>query len=167
MMETVAREQMMDAVARAIGMDPLELRRRNVIHQHELPYTAAMGFEYDVVTPEETLEQAVGILDYDAFRAEQQRALNEEGRLLGVGIGLYIEPSSMGSMDPLGTETATIRVQPSGKVIVSMGTGSHGQGLETTMCQVVAEELGVDFDDHVRTIVEAMQPIAAELGLPS
>ncbi|HEX4490241.1 MAG TPA: xanthine dehydrogenase family protein molybdopterin-binding subunit [Acidimicrobiia bacterium] len=147
MMETVAREQMMDAVARAIDMDPLELRRRNVIHQSELPYTTAMGFEYDVVTPEETLEQAIGIVDYDAFRTEQARAYRDDGRLLGVGIGLYIEPSSMGAMDPLGTETATIRVQPSGKVIVSMGTGSHGQGLETTMCQVVAEELGVDFDD--------------------
>jgi carbon-monoxide dehydrogenase large subunit len=149
MMETVAREQMMDAVARAIGLDPLELRRRNVIHASELPYTTAMGMSYDVVTPEETLEQAAGMLDYEAFRAEQERAFRDEGRLLGVGIGLYIEPSSMGSMDPLGTETATIRVQPTGKVVVSMGTGSHGQGLETTMPQVVAEELGVPLDDVV------------------
>jgi carbon-monoxide dehydrogenase large subunit len=149
MMETVAREQMMDAVARAVGLDPLELRRRNVIHATELPYTTAMGFEYDVVTPEETLEQAVGILDYEAFRAEQARAFAADGRLIGVGIGLYIEPSSMGSMDPLGTETATIRVQPTGKVVVSMGTGSHGQGLETTMPQVVAEALGVPLDDVV------------------
>ena len=70
MMETVAREQMMDVVAR-IGLDPLELRRRNVIHADELPYTTAMGMVYDVVTPEETLEQAAGLLDYDAFRAEQ------------------------------------------------------------------------------------------------
>ncbi|MDQ1534052.1 MAG: aerobic carbon-monoxide dehydrogenase large subunit [Actinomycetota bacterium] len=149
MMETVAREQMMDVVARAIGLDPLELRRRNVIHATELPYTTAMGMIYDVVTPEETLEQAAGLLDYEAFRAEQERAYREEGRLLGVGIGLYIEPSSMGSIDPLGTETATIRVQPTGKVVVSMGTGSHGQGLETTMPQVVAEELGVPLDDVV------------------
>ena len=149
MMETVAREQMMDVVARAVGLDPLELRRRNVIHATELPYTTAMGMVYDVVTPEETLEQAAGLLDYDAFRAEQERAFREEGRLLGVGIGLYIEPSSMGSIDPLGTETATIRVQPTGKVVVSMGTGSHGQGLETTMPQVVAEELGVPLDDVV------------------
>jgi len=149
MMETVAREQMIDVVARAVGIDPLELRRRNVIHASELPHTPAMGFEYDVVTPEETLEQAAGILDYDGFRAEQERAFREEGRLLGVGIGLYIEPSSMGSIDPLSTETATIRVQPTGKVVVSMGTGSHGQGLETTMPQVVAEELGVPLDDVV------------------
>ena len=149
MMETVAREQMMDVVARAVGLDPLELRRRNVIKAEELPYTTAMGMVYDVVTPHETLEQAAGLLDYDAFRAEQERAFREDGRLLGVGIGLYIEPSSMGSIDPLGTETATIRVQPTGKVVVSMGTGSHGQGLETTMPQVVAEELGVPLDDVV------------------
>jgi carbon-monoxide dehydrogenase large subunit len=149
MMETVAREQMMDAVARAVGLDPLELRRRNVIHASELPYTTAMGFEYDVVTPEETLEQAVAVLDYEAFRAEQARALADEGRLLGVGISLYIEPSSMGSMEPLGTDTAIIRVGPNGKVVVSMGTGSHGQGLETTMPQIVAEALGVALDDVV------------------
>ena len=149
MMETVAREQMIDVVARAVGLDPLELRRRNVIHAAELPYTTAMGMVYDVVTPEETLEQAARLLDYDAFRTEQERAFREEGRLLGVGIGLYIEPSSMGSIDPLGTETATIRVQPTGKVVVSMGTGSHGQGLETTMPQVVADELGVPLDDVV------------------
>jgi carbon-monoxide dehydrogenase large subunit len=149
MMETVAREQMMDAVARAVGLDPLELRRRNVIHASELPYTTAMGFEYDVVTPDETLEQAAGLLDYPAFRAEQARAFADDGRLFGVGISLYIEPSSMGSMEPLGTDTAVIRVDPAGKVVVSMGTGSHGQGLETTMPQIVAEELGVALDDVV------------------
>jgi carbon-monoxide dehydrogenase large subunit len=149
MMETVAREQMMDVVAHTIGLDPLELRRRNVVRADELPYTTAMGMVYDVVTPHETLEQAAALLDYDGFRAEQQRAFRDEGRLIGVGIGLYVEPSSMGSIDPLGTETATIRVQPTGKVVVSMGTGSHGQGLETTMPQVVAEELGVPLDDVV------------------
>jgi carbon-monoxide dehydrogenase large subunit len=149
MMETVAREQMMDAVARAVGLDPLELRRRNVIHASELPYTTAMGFEYDVVTPDETLEQAAGLLDYPAFRAGQARAFADEGRLFGVGISLYIEPSSMGSMEPLGTDTAVIRVDPAGKVVVRMGTGSHGQGLETTMPQIVAEELGVALDDVV------------------
>ena len=149
MMETVAREQLMDVAARAIGIDPLELRRRNVIHASELPHTTAMGLEYDVITPEETLEQAAAMLDYEAFRAEQERAFREDGRLLGVGIGLYVEPSAMGSIDPLSTETATIRVQPTGKVVVSMGSGSHGQGLETTMPQVVADELGIALDDVV------------------
>jgi carbon-monoxide dehydrogenase large subunit len=145
MLETVAREEMLDLVARAIGMDPLELRRRNVLRTDELPFTTAMGMELDHVTPSETLEQAVEIIGYDAFRAEQRRAFEEDGRLLGIGIGLYVEPTSMGS-GSLGVETATVRVQPSGTVTVMLGTGSHGQGVETTMAQVVAEHLGVALD---------------------
>jgi len=146
MLETVAREQMMDVAARAIGIDPLELRRRNVIHGGELPFTMPSGMTIDAVTPEETLEQAVGIIAYDAFRAEQRRRFEDDGRLLGIGIGLYIEPTSVSS-GALGVETATVRVQPSGKVTVLLGTGSHGQSIETTMAQVVAEHLGVDIDD--------------------
>ena len=146
MFESVAREEILDLVARTIGIDPLELRRRNVLRVDELPFTTAMGMELDHVTPAETLEQAVEIIEYDAFRAEQRRAFESEGRLLGVGIGLYVEPTSMSS-GSLGVETATVRVQPSGTVTVLLGTGSHGQGVETTMAQVVAEYLGVDIDD--------------------
>ena len=145
MFESVAREEILDCVARAIGMDPLELRRRNVVHTEELPVTTAMGMHLDHVTPAETLEQAVEIIGYDDFRAEQRRAFEHEGRLLGVGIGLYVEPTSMSS-GSIGVETATVRVQPSGTVSVMLGTGSHGQGVETTMAQVVAEHLGVDLD---------------------
>ena len=148
MFESVAREEILDLVAREIGMDPLELRRRNVIGTDELPFTTAMGMELDHVTPAETLEQAVDIIGYDAFRAEQRRAFEHEGRLLGVGIGLYVEPTSMSS-GSIGVETATVRVQPSGTVTVMLGTGSHGQGVETTMAQVVAEHLGVAIDDVV------------------
>ena len=147
MFESVAREEMMDLAARAIGIDPLELRRRNVVRTDELPHTSAMGMELDHVTPAETLEQAVEIIDYDGFRSEQRRAL-EQGRLLGIGIGLYVEPTSMAS-GSLGVECATVRVQPSGTVTVMLGTGSHGQGVETTMAQVVAEHLGVDIEDVV------------------
>ncbi|MEX2269122.1 MAG: xanthine dehydrogenase family protein molybdopterin-binding subunit [Acidimicrobiia bacterium] len=148
MLESVAREEMMDLVARELGIDPLELRRRNVLHQEDLPYTMPSGMPIDHVTLSETLEQAVEIIGYDAFRAEQRRAFDEDGRLLGIGIGLYAEPTSMGSGN-LGVETATVRVQPSGKVTVMLGTGSHGQGVETTMTQVVAEYLGVEIADVV------------------
>jgi carbon-monoxide dehydrogenase large subunit len=148
MLESVAREEMMDLVARELGIDPLELRRRNVLHQEDLPYTMPSGMPLDHVTLSETLEQAVEIIGYDAFRAEQRRAFDEDGRLLGIGIGLYAEPTSM-SNGSLGVETATVRVQPSGKVTVMLGTGSHGQGVETTMTQVVAEYLGVEIDDVV------------------
>ena len=149
MMETIAREQLIDATARAIGMDPLELRRRNVIGDDELPYTTPMGMTYEAITPAETLEQAARSIGYDEFRSEQRRAFDAHGLLLGIGLSLYVEPCAMGSMDPLGTETATVRVQPSGTVIVSLGSGSHGQGLETTMAQVVADELGIDLDQVI------------------
>ncbi len=148
MFETVAREQMVDAAARAIDMDPLEWRRRNVVPTAELPYTLPTGLPLDMVSPAETLEQAAEIIGYDAFRAEQQRAFAEDGRLLGIGLGLYVEPST-GMMDPMGTETAVVRVDPDGQVTVSLGTGAHGQGIETTMAQVVAEELGIDIDDVI------------------
>jgi carbon-monoxide dehydrogenase large subunit len=101
----------------------------------------------DHATPAETLEQAATIIGYDEFRAEQRRAFDADGRLLGIGIGLYIEPSAMGSMDPIGIDTAIVRVAPSGAATVYLGSGSHGQSIETTMAQVVAEELGLEFDD--------------------
>ncbi len=146
MMETVAREEILDLAARAVGVDPLELRRRNCVHADELPFTTAGGLVLDHVTPSETLEQAVDLIGYDAVRAEQAR--DGDGRLLGVGLGLYVEPTSMASGN-LGVETATVRVQPSGTVTVHLGTGSHGQSVETTMAQVVAEHLGVELDDVV------------------
>jgi hypothetical protein len=86
MMETVAREQMMDHVAAEIGIDPIEFRRRNIIHQSDLPYTTCTTLVYDVVTPEETLDQAMEMLDLAKFRAEQEKA-RAEGRLLGLGVG--------------------------------------------------------------------------------
>jgi carbon-monoxide dehydrogenase large subunit len=158
MFETVAREQMVDATARAIGMDPLEWRRRNVVVAAELPYTLPTGLPLDMVSPSETLEQAAQIIGYDAFRSEQRRAFEEEARLLGIGIGLYVEPST-GMMDPMGTETAVVRVDPNGRVTVALGTGSHGQGIETTMAQVVAEELGVELDDV--TVVQGDSAVTA------
>ena len=148
MMETTAREQMIEYAARAIGVDPLELRRRNVIHRTDLPYSTPMFQTYDEsISPEETLEQAVAVIGYDEFRAEQRRAFHAEGRLLGIGLSLYVEPCAMGAMDPLSTETASIKVLPTGQVNVAIGTGNHGQGLETTFAQVVAEELGIDYAD--------------------
>jgi carbon-monoxide dehydrogenase large subunit len=95
------------------------------------------------VSPEETLEQAATMVDYAAFR-EYQRGELGDGRLIGVGIGLYIEPQAM--MGPYGTEPAHIRIQPDGSVDVYLGSGSHGQGLETATAQLVSEHLGAAFD---------------------
>ncbi len=145
-MESVAREQMIDRVAREVGMDPLELRRRNVLRPGDLPYEAPTGLSFETtISPEQTLEQAAEMIGYDEFRAEQAEA-REQGRYLGLGMALYIEPTSMG-MGPLGTESAMLRVEVDGSVNVFMGTGSHGQSLETTMAQLVADELGVRPED--------------------
>jgi aerobic carbon-monoxide dehydrogenase large subunit len=144
MIETTAREQMMDVVAAELGIDPLELRRRNVIQAADLPFTTAIGLTYEAVSPAQTLEQAAELIGYDEFRAFQRRA-RAEGRLVGIGISAYIEP--LGAPGILATEAATIRVEPSGTVNVLMGVGSHGQSLETTIVQVVADNLGAALDD--------------------
>jgi carbon-monoxide dehydrogenase large subunit len=145
--ETIAREQMMDAVARELGLDPLEFRRRNVIHHAELPYSTPSGAVYDVVTSEETMEQAVEMFGWDDFRAKQGAAA-AEGRLLGAGLSVCVEPSAV-ALGAYATEAAVVRMDASGQIEVMLGTGSHGQSLETTIPQVVADHLGCDIDDVV------------------
>jgi carbon-monoxide dehydrogenase large subunit len=145
--ETIAREQAMDAAARQLGLDPLELRRRNVIIGTELPYTLPSGMVYDVVTADETLDQVAAMLGWDSFRGEQ-RAARALGCFLGVGLSLLVEPSAI-AFGPLATEQATIRIDISGTVEVLIGSGSHGHSLETTIPQVVADHLGCNLDDIV------------------
>ena len=144
MIETVAREQMMDHAAQELGLDPLELRRRNVLHADDLPYTTAAGLVYDQITAEETLEQAAAMIGYEQLR-EQQRAWRQEGRLVGVGLSLFAEPSGI-AMGTLSTEAATVRIGPNGHADVVTSSASHGQSLETTIAQVVADELGLDIE---------------------
>jgi aerobic carbon-monoxide dehydrogenase large subunit len=151
MFETTAREMAIDHAARTLGMDPVELRRKNLLGLADLPYSTAGGRVLEEVTPLETLEQALEMLDYDAFRAEQAEA-RRAGRLLGLGVSVYVEPTSMES-PTLHTEAATVRVEASGRVMAFLGTTSHGQSVETTMAQIVADELGVDLDDV--TVVQA------------
>jgi carbon-monoxide dehydrogenase large subunit len=151
MFETTAREMAIDITAREIGMDPVELRRRNLLTAAELPFTSLGGQVFKEITPLETLEQALDMLGYEAFRAEQIEA-REHGRLLGVGVSVYVEPTSMAG-PTLATEGATVRVEASGTVVAVLGTTSHGQSVETTMAQVIADELGVDYEDV--TVVQA------------
>ena len=147
MMETVFREQMMDHVAHEIGMDPIDFRRINIVHAEDLPFTNCMTMVYDNVTPSETMEQALDILDVAAFRAEQTAA-RADGRLLGMGLAVYLEPSAI-AFGILSSDQAIMRMDASGKVIVAMSTGNHGHSLETTIPQIVAEHLGCDIGDVV------------------
>jgi carbon-monoxide dehydrogenase large subunit len=143
--ESVVRETMLDMVARQLGLDPLEIRRRNVIQMDELPLTTATGCVYDAISPAETLEQAAAMLEYEKARAEQAIA-REEGRYVGIGIALYIEPTAK-AFATQSTEAAVLRVDPTGTVTVAVGCANHGQSLETTIPQVVADTLGVHVDD--------------------
>jgi len=143
--ESLAREVLLDIAARQMDIDPMELRRRNLLRQDELPYTNPNGMPYDSITPFETFDQALQMLDYDAFRVEQADA-RKKGRYLGVGMSTYVEPSTPG-FGYYATEAATIRVEPSGKVNVYIAGGSTGNSIETTVVQLTADALGVNIED--------------------
>jgi carbon-monoxide dehydrogenase large subunit len=147
--ETLAREVVLEIAARRMGIDPVELRRRNLLRLDEMPYRNANGMSYDCVSPLETFEHAVALLGYDAFRREQARA-RAAGRYLGVGFSNYVEPTTP-AIGIFGTEGATIRIEPTGTVNVYVAGGSSGNSLETTVVQLTADALGVDIDD-VHTI---------------
>ena len=98
------------------------------------------------VTPHECLELLLTKVDVPAFRAEQAAA-RAQGRYLGLGIAAYIEPTAMSGFPPMATESAQVRIEPTGKVTAVVGTHSQGQGTQTTMAQVIADRLGVRFED--------------------
>lgn len=161
--ESLAREMLLDIAARRMGQDPIELRRRNLLQREQLPCQNPNGMPYSDITPAETFEQALAILDLDAFRAEQNAA-RQTGRYLGIGTSTYVEPTTT-AMAFYGTEGATIRVEPSGKVNVYVSGGSTGNSLETAAVQLTADALGVHIDD-VRTIQgdTAVTPFGAGTG---
>ena len=143
--ETLAREILLDIAARKMGIDPVELRRRNLLRGDEMPYINPNGMPYDHVAPADTFEQAVKILDHEGFRKEQADAL-AQGRYIGLGFSAYIEPTGAAIGD-LGTEGATIRIEPTGKINVYVNGGSSGNSIETTVVQLTADALGADIDD--------------------
>jgi carbon-monoxide dehydrogenase large subunit len=136
---------LLDIGARRMGLDAVELRRRNLLRPDDLPYRNPNGMTYDFISPLETFEQAIARLDYAAFRSEQIDA-RSRGRYLGVGVSNYVEPSTPG-YGAYGTEAATIRIEPSGKVNVYVAGGSTGNSLETTVVQLTADALGARIED--------------------
>jgi aerobic carbon-monoxide dehydrogenase large subunit len=150
-------ERLMDLAAQKLGIDPVELRLRNMICKEDHPYTTITGAEIESGSHQESLRKALEMLGYEGFRV-QQRQFREQGRYIGVGLGCYVEgtaPSSQAvqAMGPPvgGYESATVRMNVTGKVTVLVGTHSHGQSHETTLGQVAADELGVPLAD-VRVI---------------
>jgi carbon-monoxide dehydrogenase large subunit len=143
--ETLTREILLDIAARKMGIDPVELRRKNLLRRDEMPYFNPNGMPYDHVAPMETFEQAVKILDHEGFRKEQAEAL-AQGRYLGLGFSAYIEPTGAAT-GHLATEGCTIRMEPTGKINVYVNGGSSGNSIETTVVQLTADALGADIND--------------------
>ena len=143
--ETLSREILLDIAARQMDIDPVELRRRNILRGDEMPYFNPNGMPYDHVAPADTFEQAVKILDHEGFRKEQAEAL-AQGRYIGLGLSAYIEPTGAATGN-LGTEGCTIRMEPTGKINVYVNGGSAGNSIETTVVQLTADALGADIED--------------------
>ncbi len=144
-MESLIRETQLDLAARKLGIDPIEIRRRNLVTSADLPITNMMGVPIDDITPMECLDELLKHVDVPAFRKRQAQA-REQGRYLGLGIATYIEPTATSMFAPMATEVAIVRIEPTGLVTAALGTHSQGQGTQTTMAQVVADRLGVPFD---------------------
>jgi aerobic carbon-monoxide dehydrogenase large subunit len=147
-------ERLVQNAAYEMGIDPAELRMRNFIQPDQFPYTSATGFEYDSGDYPAAMKLALDKLGYDDLRREQAEA-RAEGRLLGIGVASFTEVVGAGpgkTYDIAGLrmfDSAELRVHPTGKAILKLGTKSQGQGHETTYAQIVAEELGIPPEDVV------------------
>jgi carbon-monoxide dehydrogenase large subunit len=139
---TALLERAMDMLAGELAMDPVELRRRNLIPLEAFPYTTAVGTRYDVGDYERALDEAVRIAGYDELRREQaDRRERGDRRPLGVGIGVYVEVTAFS-----GGEFGSVEVHADGSVTVLSGVSPHGQGHETSFAQLVAGVLRVPFE---------------------
>jgi len=150
-------ERLVDLGAQKLGLDPAELRLRNMIRKEEHPFRTIIGAELESGSHQESLQKALDMLGYRDFRRQQQE-WRKQGRYVGVGLACYVEGTAPSSealqsigIDLGGYESATVRMDAAGKVTVLVGTHSHGQSHETTFAQVAADELGVPLAD-VRVI---------------
>jgi carbon-monoxide dehydrogenase large subunit len=147
-------ERLVDKAAREMGIDRVEIRRKNLIQPDQFPYQTAVALQYDIGDYQATLDMALQAIDYPHF-AERKAASEARGKLRGFGIATYIEACGIAPSALVGAlgagaglyEAATVRVHPTGSVTVFTGTHSHGQGHETTFAQLVVEKLGVPFEN--------------------
>ena len=183
---TYVVERALDLVAAELGMDTVELRRKNFPKPDEFPFKTATGLFYDSGNYEAALDKALGIADYRALREAQRKALRDDlndladvmpeaaevakatlvyaeaggqehrnlGKYMGIGISTYGEICAIGPSPATpagGWESATVKIEPSGKITILTGACPHGQGEETTFAQIAADELGVGLDDILVT----------------
>jgi carbon-monoxide dehydrogenase large subunit len=151
---TYMLERMINRLADQIGVDPVEVRRRNLIPPFTDGHDVITGLKYDSGNYQGALDKALAHVNYDALRAEQ-KAARAKGRYLGIGVSTYVEICGLGPSQVAGAvgfqgglwESAIVRFHPTGKVNVFIGASPHGQGEETTFAQIVADELGVGVGD--------------------
>jgi len=146
-------EGTIDNIARELGLDPLEVRRVNIIHENEFPYQMATGETLEDLNPSETMERGIELIGYEKLRKEQASD-QDRGIYRGIGICNVVESTTYGSkfyksagIPGSGHEAAWVRIEPSGAVTASVGISATGQGYETAYAQAVAEGLGVNSDD--------------------
>ncbi|MGH9185167.1 MAG: xanthine dehydrogenase family protein molybdopterin-binding subunit [Acidimicrobiales bacterium] len=153
---TYAIERAMDALARKVGVDPIEIRRRNYIASDAFPYSSAAGLVFDSGAYENSLDRALELVGYEELRKEQARRREAgEKTHLGIGVSTYVEMCGLAPSRVLaslnyaagGWESATVRLLPTGKVQVVTGSTPHGQGQETCWSMIVGDKFGVDPDD--------------------
>jgi aerobic carbon-monoxide dehydrogenase large subunit len=153
---TYAIERIMDALARRVGKDPVEVRRMNLLPPFDEPRDVVSGLQFDSGNYEATLDKALELAGYDDLRREQaDRRERRDERAFGIGISSYIEMCGLAPSQVLaalrygagGWDAATVRCHPTGKVTVVTGTSPHGQGHVTSWAQIAADELGVPFED--------------------
>jgi carbon-monoxide dehydrogenase large subunit len=153
---TFAIERIMDELAAELGVDPLEMREQNWIRHDEFPFTSVCGLEYDSGNYEAATARAKEMIGYDELRAEQRRRRESGDTVqLGIGVSTFTEMCGLAPSRVLGTldygaggwEHASVRMLATGKVELVTGASAHGQGHETAFSQIVADRLGVPFDD--------------------
>ena len=148
------RELLIDEAARQLGIDRLEIRRRNLVHRHEFPYTSATGLVFDSGSYVESMERVAEMVGYDDFLKEQAGA-RKTSRYLGLGISPHVEPNGWGTQGTnqvawpsfASNDSARVSLDLSGKATVTVGTTSQGQGIDTVMAQVVADVIGLPLAD--------------------
>jgi carbon-monoxide dehydrogenase large subunit len=144
-------ERMVDLLAAELKMDPAEIRLKNFIQPQEFPFATATGLTYDSGQYDLPLKKALELSNYPNLRRRQAEA-RAEGKMMGIGISTYGEICAFGPSPATpagGWESATVKIDPDGKVTVYTGSCHHGQGEETTFAQIAADELGIDIDDIV------------------
>jgi carbon-monoxide dehydrogenase large subunit len=156
--ETFVRERVIDLIAAELGLDPLEIRLRNVAPRTDPPAVMVTGRPLAGITTRESLERVAQLVDFPAFRRRQAQA-RADGRYLGIGVATFIEaapgprePGGPGSDDPMGVESMRLRLAGDGTVELFTGQMPHGQSHQTTLAQIAADEFGVPFE-QVRVVV--------------